>query len=124
VSFPVQDAVDPNSAFMMAVEADPDRTARGIALNRAEHACHLYKLGAYWGYAMMIRIALPGERSAFAVEIDHHATRAGLPRELWQRAIDRTASDAHAEDLVAETIQITDAITTHLRGGKPGMGGR
>ena len=124
VSYTPRNNLDANTEFMTAVEADPDGTARAIAVTHAEDACHVYKLGAYWGYAMMIRIALPGERSAFAIEIEHHASKAGLPHALWRPVVDRTASNATAEELLAESIQITDAITAHLRTGEASAGGR
>jgi hypothetical protein len=112
--FTAQQRADANTAYMNAVEADADGTARAIAGKYSETACHLYKLGAYWGYASEVRVALPGERSVFGVEIEHHARRAGLPSELWVPAITATASNATTQELAAETQQLTLAINKYL----------
>lgn len=112
--FTSQERADAIPAFMAAVEADAEGTARGIAGKYSETACHLYKLGAYWGYASEVRIALPGERSIFGLEIEHHARRAGLPEELWAPALAATPPSATTEDLAAQTHQLTEAITRHL----------
>jgi hypothetical protein len=109
---------DANTAFMLSVEADPDGTARSIAASHAETSCHFYKMGAYWGYAMMVRMALAGERSVFDLEIDYHARKTRLPAEIWEPLIERTRSNATREELVAETMQLTDAVTNHLRSAK------
>jgi hypothetical protein len=103
-----------NTAYMIMVEEDPTETARRIAENYGEANCHLYKLGAYWGYAAEVRIALPGERSIFGLEIEYHARKARLPEELWAPALRATASDATTDELVRETGAMTLAVTQHL----------
>jgi hypothetical protein len=114
-AFVPRNRADANTEFMTSVEADLNRTAQTIAAVHAPDACYLYKLGAYWGYAMMVRMALPGERSINSLQIEYYARKAGLPEELWQPAIDRTASDATSEELQADTTQRTEAVTAHLR---------
>lgn len=113
-----QGSVDPNTAFTFSVESDPDGTARGIAENYTEAACHLYKAGAYWGYAMEVRMALPGTLSGFGSEIEYHARRANLPEELWSPALAVTPSNARREDLVEEARGLTEGITQHLTTGR------
>jgi hypothetical protein len=112
--FTGQELADANTAFMSAVEADADRTARRIARRYSEMACHLYKLGAYWGYASEVSNALPSERSAFGPEIEYHARKAGVPDDLWEPALAPRHASASSEELAAETLQLTQAITSHL----------
>lgn len=113
--FTEQERADANTAYVALVEADAQGTARAIAAAFSESACHLYKLGAYWGYAAEVRIALPVERSIFAVEIEHHARLAGLPEDLWAPALGATRSNASAEQLAAEMQQQSLAVTTFLQ---------
>jgi hypothetical protein len=112
--FTAHERADANTAFMVAVETDAEGTARGIAGKYSAPACHLYKLGAYWGYASEVRIMLPGERSIFALEIEHHARQAGLPEALWAPALPATSPSATTEELATQTYQLTEAITRHL----------
>jgi hypothetical protein len=111
-SFVSQYQANANTGFMKSIEADAARAAGSVAAAHGEDACYLYKLGAYWGYAMMVRMALPGELSVFAVEINYYTRKADLPAHLWQPVLDRTPSRATRDALVADTATLTDAIRT------------
>ena len=69
---------DANTEFIEFVESDANETARALARKHSSEACHLFKLGACWGYANAVRPFVPGERAIFAAEIRHHA-RERLP---------------------------------------------
>ena len=65
--------------FVSHVEADAAGTAHRLAVRYSPEACQLYKLGAFWGYAMWIRLALPGKRTAMAIPISYYGREARLP---------------------------------------------
>jgi hypothetical protein len=113
-TFTGQERGDANTRYMEFVEADTAGTGRAIAAQYSPTACHLYKLGAYWGYAAEVRVALPGERSIFALEIEHHAREAGLPEALWAPVLPATPSNATTAELAAETQRLGVAVTQHL----------
>ena len=113
--FVPRNLAEANIEFVTSVEADATRTARMIAAAHAVDACYLYKLGAYWGYAMMVRMALPGERSVYAIEIEYYARRARLPEELWLPVIDQMPTDATSKEVEADMTQRMDALTDYLR---------
>ena len=117
-AFTGQERGDANTRYMEFVEADTAGTGRAIAARYSPTACHLYKLGAYWGYAAEVRVALPGERSIFALEIEHHARAAGLPEALWAPVLPATPSDATTEQLAAEAQRLGVAVTQHLLGAQ------
>jgi hypothetical protein len=104
--------------FVTFVEADAQATARGLARNHAPPACEAYKMGEYWGYSMMSRDILPGERNVFAAEISHYATRLQVPETLWRPMVARTPSDATTAQLTSETLALTNALTKHLGAAK------
>ena len=103
-----------NTEFVAFIEADNRATARGLARRYSPQVCHLYKLGAVWGYSEVVRRALPGERAAFAVEIRHYARLANLPEEMWRPMLAPTPAAATRAELDADTAALTDAITRHL----------
>lgn len=105
---------DANTEFVRFVEADANQTARALALQHSPDACHLYKLGAFWGYASLVRPSLPGERSVFAAEIRHYAQRAALPLPLWEPMIERTPGNATELEIASATGALTQAMTQHL----------
>jgi hypothetical protein len=103
-----------NTEFSAFVAADASETARQIALRHSPQACQLYKLGAMWGYAMLVRPMLPGERAIYTAEIRHYAREAGLPETLWQPMIERTPRDASYKDLAESTAALTEKVTEYL----------
>jgi hypothetical protein len=107
-----------NVEFVTFVETDPSGTGRRIALRHGTQPCHLYKLGAFWGYASLVRPSLPGERAVFAAEIGHHAKQASLPRELWQRMVEATPPDASYQELAEDSIALTQRVTGYLQRGR------
>jgi hypothetical protein len=112
--FEARNRVDANIAYVTAVEKNDNETARTIAAQYGESICHAYKLGAYWGYAAELRVALPGQRSVFAIEIEYHARKAGVPEPLWTPVLVATPSNATTEQLVKETGELGVAITNYL----------
>lgn len=113
-TFSPGNAAETNSDFRAFIEGDPAGTAHSFAVRYAPEACHLYKLGALWGYSMLVRPMLPGERAVFALEIHHHAGRTSLPREIWQPMFERTDADATREELQSETAALTTSLTSYL----------
>jgi hypothetical protein len=108
-NFSAHERSDAASLFTSWVEVDESGTARALAARYAPDVCHLFKLGAYWGYAMEIRLAMPNERTVFAPEIGFHAEKAGVPGSLWQPAF-----APRSEPDPAEVQQLTQALTQHL----------
>ena len=74
----------------------------------------MYKLGAFWAYAALARMSLPGERNIYTVEINYYATELELPKPLWQPFIDRTPRHATAQDINAQSTNLTERLTNHL----------
>ena len=103
-----------NTEFLSVVEQDASETAHGLAVAYSPQACLSYKLGALWGYATLSRFALPGEPSIFAVEIRYYAPQIGLPEEVWRAMIERTPREATADQINAQSVRLTDAVTKHL----------
>lgn len=112
--FEASGRVDANTAYVTAVERNDDETARSIAALYGESVCHLYKLGEYWGFASELRVAIPGQRSAYSIEIEHHARKADVPDRLWTPVLAATPSNATTEALAADTNALSMAITEHL----------
>jgi hypothetical protein len=114
-TFVPRHAAGANVEFVAFVEADASGTGRRLALRHGTQPCHLYKLGAFWGYASLVRPSLPGTRAIFAPEISYHAERAFLPRELWQPMIEATPSGASFQELAEDSIALTQRVTGHLQ---------
>jgi hypothetical protein len=103
-----------NREFVSFVEADARGTAHALAVRYSPRACELYKLGAVWGYSEMVRPSLRGERAVFALEIRHYAQRVGLPEPLWKPMLHPTPSEASGEQVIAQTEELTNSVTSHL----------
>jgi hypothetical protein len=103
-----------NTEFIAFVEDDPSGTARHLT-GHSPRTCHLFKLGALWGYASLVRPALPGERPIFAAEIRHHALEAGLPPPLWTPMIERTPRGAPASQIAEASMALTQRVTDALQ---------
>jgi hypothetical protein len=101
--------------FIAFVEDDPSGTARQLATGHSPRACHLYKLGALWGYASLVRPSLAGERPIFAAEIRHHALEAGLPPALWTPMVERTPRGATASAIAEASTALTQRVTDALQ---------
>jgi len=105
--------------FVSHVEADAAGTAHRLALKYSREACQLYKLGAFWGYAMWIRVALPGKRTTLAILINYYGRQAGVPEQLTRAMITPASAAASRGERAAEAIALTQAVTTHLGGAPP-----
>ena len=102
--------------FVSHVEADAGGTAHRLAVKYSPEACQLYKLGAFWGYAMWIRVALPGTSSVMAVPINYYGRQVGLPESLTKALVAPASADGSRADRAAEAIRLTEAVTKHLAG--------
>ncbi len=100
--------------FVSHVEADAGGTAHRLAVRYSPEACQLYKLGAFWGYAMWIRVALPGTRSVMAIPINYYGRQAGVPEPLTRAMVAPASADGSRADRAAEAIALTGAVTKHL----------
>lgn len=107
-------AVAANTDFIAFVEADASQTARRLALRHSAESCLLYKLGAFWGYAALVRPSLPGERAVFAAEIRHYATLAGLPSEIWAPLSEVTPARASPGEINAQSADLTQQVGAYL----------
>jgi hypothetical protein len=112
--FLAREVLNANIEFVSFIEADADGTAHGLAVNYSPDACRLYKLGAFWGYAALVRTGVPGERNVYTVEINYYAKELDLPRALWQPFIERTPRNATAQDINAQNMDLTARLTSHL----------
>jgi hypothetical protein len=81
-------------------------------------ACQLYKLGAFWGYTMWIRVGVPGKRTAMAIPINYYGRQAGLPEPLTRAMVTPASADTSRADRAAEAIALTEAVTKHLAGAQ------
>jgi hypothetical protein len=99
--------------FVAFLEIDGRQTARTLATRYSSQACHLYKLGAVWGYSEVGRIILPDSRSIFAIEIRYYARQAGLPDELWRPMLETQPSLSRAE-MRSRIDALTLNISRHL----------
>jgi hypothetical protein len=106
--------INSNTEFRDWIETDTQGTAHRLAVNYSPESCRLYKLGALWGYSTMARFALSGERSIFAVELDHHARAAGLPDDVWHAMVERIPANATPQEINAQSQEITARVTEHL----------
>jgi hypothetical protein len=113
-TFTAAQIANANTEFVSFVEGDAAGTAHGLALQYSPNACRLFKLGAFWGYSLLVRVALPGERSIYAIEIDYYGRQIGLPDELMRAMTAPTSANASRGELASETIALTDAVTKHL----------
>jgi hypothetical protein len=102
--------------FVDFVETNSSETARALALKHSREVCHLYKLGAYWGYAMRARQAQPGIENVFALQIRYHAEHAGVPAYLWEAFVAPTPRSASPQEISAATDALTENLTRYLRG--------
>ena len=110
-----------NIEFVPFVEGAGNATGRALAVAYGSGACELYKMGAYWGFSMWTRTALPGEANVYALEIHYYARRLALPESLWRPMIARTPANASGKTLAAEVDAATDRVTAYLRNGsEPG----
>ena len=105
-----------NTEFVQFLESDADGTAHGLAAVYSPVACQIFKLGGFWGYTTLSRVALAGEPSIFAAEIAHYARQAGLPANLWQPMIARTRPDATPDQVNDESTKLTVSMTQYLSG--------
>jgi hypothetical protein len=115
--FTPQQMATANTEFVAFVEqGGAGETARRLAVTFSPQACELFKLGALWGYSEMVRPVLPGERAVFALEIRHHAMRAGVPEPLWSPMLARTPGNAKPDDIVTQMETLTNGVSTYLAG--------
>jgi hypothetical protein len=104
-----------NTEFVAWVEADNDRTARQIAARYSPQACHAYKLGAVWGYREVLRLSVPADTTAFAVQIRYYAKQIPVPEELWRSMLHPSSAAAGSAELEAEGNAVTAAVLSFLR---------
>jgi hypothetical protein len=116
-TFVPQHVANANTEFVTFVERDPSGTARRLALRHGTRPCHLYKLGALWGYASLVRPMVPGERALFAAEIGHHAKLASLAREVWQPLVEATRADDSYQEIAEDAMMRTQRVTGRLQRG-------
>jgi len=114
--FSARQIANAHDEFVSHVEADAGGTAHRLAVRYSPEACQLFKLGAFWGYSMWIRVALPGTRSAMAIPINYYGRQAGLPDPLTTAMITPAPADGSRADRAAEAIALTEAVLKHLAG--------
>ncbi len=107
---------DANTEFIKFVESDSNETAQALAHRHSPEACHLFKLGAFWGYANLVRPFVPGERAIFAAELRYHAVRAKLDSSLWQSMTEGTQTSASREEIFRADAAVTEKLTKYLGG--------
>jgi hypothetical protein len=112
--FTPRHAAAANTEFIAFVESDPSGTARQLATAYQPGLCHLYKLGALWGYASLVRPALAGDRAPFAAELRHHALEAGLPAALWAPMLEGPPRRAPAPEIAAASAALTQRVSDAL----------
>jgi len=68
--------------FGQFIETSPYPTPEALAAAYGRRTCEIYKLGAYSGYSLLVRI--PGTVNPYEVEIRHYARRLNIPDSMWQ----------------------------------------
>jgi hypothetical protein len=114
--FTARQIANAHDEFVSHVEADAGGTAHRLAVRYSPEACQIYKLGAFWGYTMWIRVGLPGTTSAMAIPINYYGRQVGLPEPLTRAMITPASADGSRADRAAEAIGLTDAVMKHLAG--------
>jgi hypothetical protein len=114
--FSARQVANAHGEFVSHVEADAGGTAHRLAVRYSPEACHVYKLGALWGYTMWIRVTVPGQRTPMVIPINHYARQAGVPEPLTKAMITPASADASSAERAAEAIALTTAVTKHLAG--------
>lgn len=117
--FSARQIANAHDEFVSHVEADAGGTAHRLAVKYSPEACQLFKLGAFWGYTMWIRVGLPGTRSAMAVPINYYGRQVGLPEPLTTALIAPASTEGSRADRAAEAIALTEAVMKHLANGAP-----
>jgi hypothetical protein len=107
-----------HAEFVTHVEADASGTAHRLAVSYSPEACRIYKLGAFWGYTMWIRVGVPGRRTAMAIPINYYGRQAGLPEQLTRAMVTPASADTSRADRAAEAIALTEAVMKHLAGAQ------
>lgn len=115
-AFSARQIANAHSEFVTHVEADASGTAHRLAVRYSPEACQIYKLGAFWGYTMWIRVGVPGRRTAMAIPINYYGRQAGLPEQLTRAMVTPASADTSRADRAAEAIALTEAVTKHLAG--------
>ena len=114
--FTARQIANAHDEFVSYVEADAGGTAHRLAVRYSPEACQVYKLGAFWGYTMWIRVSLPGTSTAMAIPINYYARQASLPEQLTRALTTPASADGSRADRAAEAIALTDAVMKHLAG--------
>ena len=117
-AFSASQIANAHTEFVTHVEADASGTAHRLAVRYSPEACQLYKLGAFWGYTMWIRVGVPGKRTAMAIPINYYGRQAGLPEPLTRAMVTPASADTSRADRAAEAIALTEAVTKHLAGAQ------
>lgn len=112
--FIVEHALNANVEFFAYVEGDAQQTAGALTARYAPEACHLYKLGLFWGYASLVRGMIPGDATLFGAEMSHHARRAALPEELWVPMTERTTASDTSQQIWTAGEALTRRINEYL----------
>jgi len=115
-SFFARQIANAHDEFVTHVEADAGGTAHRLAVSYSPEACRLFKLGAFWGYTLRIRVDLPGASTAMSIPINYYARQVGMPEPLTRAMITPMAAGGSRADRVAEAIALTEAVTRHLKG--------
>jgi hypothetical protein len=100
-------------AFQAWLEADAQPTAHGLAIAYAPWVCHLYKLGAYWGYSGLYRAAARNDANVFDGEIRHYAALVSLPPDLTERITLKPPRDMTDAQVMEDTDGITRSIAEY-----------
>jgi hypothetical protein len=118
-SFAPHQLANAHREYVAWIEADGRGTARQLADRYSPRTCHAYKLGAVWGYSEVVRMALPAQRAALAVEIRHYARQIPLPEELWRPMLEPAGSPAGSAELEAEMAALSAQVLAFLREQRP-----
>jgi hypothetical protein len=115
-AFSAQNFASAHDEFVTHVEADAGGTAHRLAVSYSPEACRLFKLGAFWGYTMRIRVTLPGTSTVMSIPINYYARQVAMPEALTRAMITPMAAGGSRADRAAEAIALTEAVTRHLKG--------
>ena len=128
VPAPVLGPLPPRTERLSVSRRIPCNTTGGASSGRSSGVVSprhgaLFRFGAYSGYALFVRSALPEIGASFVAEMRYYAVRSGVPEELWQPLIGNLSgmSRAQAQQKLMEAMA---SIQTYLLEGPEKAGPR
>lgn len=103
-------------AFRSYIERDDHAAAVALASAYSPATCEIYKLGAYWGFSILYRVAQPTSRNVYAPEITFYAKRVTLPAELLEAMLAAVPDNKTQSEVIEASEALSRAIAEYWNG--------